>query len=398
MVAREALQLLFNAQTQVNHEAAPMQQVAIDRVEHDAAAGGHQQPMAGQHVRDQGTFTATETGLAFEGEDGGDGDAGVLFEAAVEVDEVEPEPDRQAPADGTLASAHGADKHQVGRGIHAVMLASARMDSAPLLLVAGFGDLGARVAERRLAGGAHVLGLRRREITPRPGLRGLRVDLATGAGMDRLPRRPEALLYCPAPDVRDEAAYRTLYRDGLRRLLDRLEVPRVLLVSSTAVYAQDAGEWVDEDSPALASSFNGRVLLEAETEALLHRGGSVLRLSGLYGPGREAMLRRARAGQAGAQRWSNRVHIDDAAAAADIVLAAPLDQALGSWLGSDDCPALECDVQAWIRAREDLPAITPDAGPEQGRRVANGRLRGLGWSPDYADFRAGYAALTEPGV
>ena len=272
------------------------------------------------------------------------------------------------------------------------------LNSAPLLLVAGFGELGARVATRRIAEGAQVLALRRRAMGDAPALRGVRADLATGEGLAQLPRQAEALLFCVAPDSRDERAYRALYRDGLRRLLERVDAPRLVFVSSTAVYAQDAGEWVDEESVAAPTAFNGRVLLEAEAVAREHPGGAVLRLSGLYGPGREALLRRAREARASARRWSNRIHIDDAASAAALLLDVPRARAVGTWLGSDDAPALECDVQAWVRSREGLPAVAPDSANASGRRVANAHLRGLGWVPEFPDFRAGYAALTGPGV
>jgi electron-transferring-flavoprotein dehydrogenase len=279
--------------------------------------------------------------------------------------------------------------------------------SLPTLLIAGLGDLGARVAAGRLAAGGDVVGLRRREHREAaPRLHTERVDLATGEGIARVPRHVDAVLFCVAPDTRDEAAYRALYVDGLRRLLDRVEAPRWLFVSSTAVYAQDAGEWVDEDSPAEAASFNGRVLRDAEDEMLQHAGGYVLRLSGLYGPGREALLQRAREGRAGARRWSNRIHVEDAASASARLLDLPAaafplrDAGAGTrvLLGNDDAPALECDVQAWVRAREGLPALAATDGAESGRRVRNARLRALGWVPAYTDFRAGYAALTRAGV
>lgn len=279
--------------------------------------------------------------------------------------------------------------------------------TASTLLVAGLGDLGARVAAARIAAGGDVVGLRRREHRqPAPRLHTERVDLSTGEGIARVPRRVDAVLFCVAPEVRDEAAYRALYLDGLRRLLDRVEAPRWLFVSSTAVYAQDAGEWVDEDSATEADAFNGRVLREAERELLGHAGGYVLRLSGLYGPGREALLQRAREGRAGARRWSNRIHIEDAATAATLLLALPdaafplrdAGTATRILLGNDDAPALECDVQAWLREREGLLPAAAGDGPESGRRVCNARLRALGWTPAFPDFRAGYAMLTRPGV
>lgn len=274
----------------------------------------------------------------------------------------------------------------------------------PTLLIAGYGELGARVAVGRLARGGEVIGLRRRELRDaHPGLHGVRVDLASGEGMARVPRRADAVLYCVAPDLREEAAYRALYVDGLRRLLDRVDAPRWLFVSSTAVYGQDAGEWIDEDSPADPPRFNGRVLLEAEGHALQHAGGDVLRLSGLYGPGRETLLQRARDGLANAPRWGNRIHVDDAASAAALLLERASGSAAPSTvaatrivLGSDDAPARDCDVQAWLRAREGLPPVAAGEGPDSGRRVRNARLRGLGWAPSHVDFRSGYGGLVTP--
>ena len=253
-----------------------------------------------------------------------------------------------------------------------------------------------RLALARAARGNDVLALRRRDVAEDRGIRHLRVDLATGEGFDRLPRRPEALVFCAAPDERSESAYRALYVDGLRRLLDRLQVGRVLFVSSTAVYAQDAGEWVEEESPAQAASFNGRALLAAERELAGHESAASLRLSGLVGPGRDWMLRRARAGTANAPRWSNRIHVDDAAAALSTLLDQPGLQSV--YLGNDDEPVRECDLQDWLRQREELAPITHLDGPESGRRVRNQRLRATGWVPAHPDFRAAYADLRVPGV
>ena len=168
----------------------------------------------------------------------------------------------------------------------------------------------------------------------------------------------------------------------------------MLFVSSTAVYAQGAGEWVTETSLAEPPAFNGRVLLESERELDGHAGATVLRLSGLYGPGRDALLRKARAGEAGGPHWTNRIHVDDAAAALSHLLALPSPQRL--FLGNDDAPCLEHEVQAWVRDREGLPALGSRQGPVTGRRMANTRLRGSGWAPAFADFRAGYAGLLAP--
>lgn len=270
-----------------------------------------------------------------------------------------------------------------------------RLNSARTLLIAGAGDLGSRLALRRLALGEQVIALRRREASIADGVTCLRADLATGEGFSRLPRRPDALVFCAAPGERSEAAYRAVYFDGLRRLLDAVQTPRVIFVSSTAVYAEDAGEWVDEDTPARPPQFNGRVLLEAEGELAGHDLGLALRLSGIYGPGRTMMIRRAREGLANRAHWGNRIHVDDAASALSHLLDLPAPRRL--YLGNDDRPSLEWELQDWLREREGLPAVAHDGAGESGRRISNARLRASGWAAAHGDFRSGYGPLlSEP--
>lgn len=266
-----------------------------------------------------------------------------------------------------------------------------------LVVVAGAGDVGGRLAALRVDAGDEVIALRRREMPAMPGQRSLRADLTSGEGLARLPRQVEALVFCAAPDQRDEGAYRALYLDGLRRLLDACGASRVVFVSSTAVYGQDAGQWVDEDTPPDPPAFNGRVLLAAERALAPHPGGIALRLSGLYGPGREMMLRKARAGGPGRPHWTNRLHVDDAASALSHLIDRSATEAC--YVGSDDLPALEADVLDWLRAQQDLPAVAAATGTATGRRLRNARLRASGWSPQFPDYRAGYGALlAAPGV
>src|SRR5690606_1431290 len=139
------------------------------------------------------------------------------------------------------------------------------------------------------------------------------------------------LVYLPTPDRRDEAAYRAIFLDGLRHLLsvlDRQALRRVVFVSSSAVYGAQREGWVDEDTPPVPKGFNGTVLLEAERWLAAQPVPSVvLRLAGLYGPGRLQLLDRPRAGVATVPRdpphWANRIHVDDAAAAIVHLLGLP---------------------------------------------------------------------------
>lgn len=265
------------------------------------------------------------------------------------------------------------------------------------VVIAGAGDVGGRLAKGLVQAGIEVLALRRSAVSPRPGVRPVVADLATGQGLDALPREAAALVFCAAPDQRDEDAYRALYVDGLARLLDACRAPRVLFTSSTAVHGEHRGEWVDEETPPSPVAFNGRVLLQAEKRLAGLHGATVLRFTGLYGPGRESMIRKAITGEPGTRRWGNRIHVEDAAASLQHVLGLATPAAL--YLASDDLPALDTEVLAWLREQAgQRPVAVDEAGPVRGKRIRNSRLRSSGWTPRFPDFRTGYGPLLGAGV
>jgi nucleoside-diphosphate-sugar epimerase len=270
------------------------------------------------------------------------------------------------------------------------------------VLLAGCGDLGLRVARRLRARCDEVWALRREPPMPDDsGIRWLRGDLTRPETLRELPVGITRVVYLPTPDRRDAAAYRSTFVDGLRYLLgtlDHAHLQRVLLVSSSAVYGEHAGDWIDEGTPPAPPGFNGSLLLEAEQWLATQSVASVvLRLAGLYGPGRLQLIERLRAGQLKAPRaqphWANRIHVDDAAAA--IVHLLQLADPLPLYLGVDSTP-LRLDVlydhlSALIGAplAEDGPA---PAGIGS-KRLSNARLRASGFTPRWPDSRDGYTAL-----
>ncbi len=260
-------------------------------------------------------------------------------------------------------------------------------------IIAGAGDIGSRVAIELCNAAHEVISLSRSAKALPAGIRSMAADLNTGVGLTKLPQQADALVFCVAPDERTAGAYRSLYVDGLQRLLTQCRFKRVVFVSSTAVYAQDAGEWIDEQSPALADTFNGSILREAELLCGQHELGIALRFTGIYGPGRNWMLRRAQAGEAGRAHWTNRIHVEDGVAA--IVHALEMSSPARTYCVNDDCPALESEVLAWLRKPE--TGIEPEtfSGKSSGRRVRNGLLRASGWQPKYASYREGYRQLLD---
>ncbi len=267
------------------------------------------------------------------------------------------------------------------------------------VLIAGCGDLGAAAGSLLAAAGARVWGLRRDPSALPGALEPLAADLLRPATLRRLPP-VSTLVYCPTPAQHTEAAYRDTYVAGLRHLLAALEgapLERALLVSSTSVYGQDDGRRVDEDSPCEPRGFSGRVMLEAEhTLCSAARGWTptVLRLAGIYGPGRTRLIARAAAGGA-VQRdpvyWTNRIHRDDAAALIAHLLG--LDRPPPVAIGVDDEPAPLWDVIRWLAGRLGAPPPLPATGDGGNKRLSNARIRAGGFRPRYPSYRDGYGPL-----
>jgi len=273
------------------------------------------------------------------------------------------------------------------------------------IVIAGCGDLGIETGLRFAAQGHHVVGLRRRgDLVPAP-LVGRSVDLRHEVA----PIDPgtDVVVVALAAGSRDVDEYRATYVDGLRNVLDGIDAsgsaPRVIVVSSTAVYDVDDGSTVTEATPAVAATPTAGVLLEAEALLRSRVPDAVLaRLSGVYGPGRERLIEQVRGGTArlapveGSSPHTNRIHRDDAAAA--LVHLATLDDPAPTYLVTDDEPARLDDVSAFLAAELGVPE--PPRAESAGRqgagdkRLSNALLRSTGWVPRSPSFREGYRAVT----
>lgn len=270
------------------------------------------------------------------------------------------------------------------------------------VLLAGCGDVGMRVAQRLVARGDEVWALRR---TPREndgdGIHWLSADLTRPESLLDLPQGMSQLVYLPTPDRRDRSAYHAIFVDGLRHLLATpacVSLQRALLVSSSAVYGDHHGGWVDENTPASPSGFNGEVLLESERIlSSIPCTSIVLRLAGLYGPGRTALFERLRAGQVSAPRssrhWANRIHVDDAAAAITHLLQ--LANPLPLYLGVDSTPLPLDTLYDHLASLLGAPLVSDGPSPVGvgSKRLSNQRLRESGFVPTWPDARIGYEAL-----
>jgi len=142
----------------------------------------------------------------------------------------------------------------------------------------------------------------------------------------------EYLFYTAAADKSSDEAYARAYVAGIENTLKALsgsELRHVFFVSSTGVYAQRAGEWVDENSETCPERFSGVRLLQGETAALDGPfPATVARFGGIYGPGRTRLVERVRSGTrcfVDPPRFTNRIHRDDCAGALRHLLVRPTD-------------------------------------------------------------------------
>jgi nucleoside-diphosphate-sugar epimerase len=275
------------------------------------------------------------------------------------------------------------------------------------ILIAGCGDVGTRLGLALAADGDDVRGLRRNPSALPPPIAGVRGDLATGAGLRAAADGVDVLVYAAAADGFTDDAYRAAYVDGLQRVLDALAsapLERVVFTSSTAVYGQSDGAWVDEESVTEPQGFSGRRLLEAERLLLgCGRPAAVLRLAGIYGPGRTRLIDEVRGGAAtvpdGSEPlWTNRIHADDCAGALRHLLRLPADEMRGVWLGVDDEPCDRAVVLDWLAERlgvarpRRVPVGDAPARIRPGnKRCSNAKLRRAGYAFRFPTFREGYA-------
>ena len=280
------------------------------------------------------------------------------------------------------------------------------MSKASVLIV-GCGDVGGRLATQLLDADWQVYGLRRSIDRLPAGVIGVAGDLFSGQCPTQWPTgQIDYVVYSAAATEHDEAGYQAAYVDGLKNTLSWLEQhgqrpKRLLFVSSSGVYAQKDGEWVDETSPALSTNYSGRIILDAERVARDSGiAASVVRLTGIYGPGREWLLGQVRKGYRVAVEpplYGNRIHADDAAGLLAFLLEADRQgKALDDcYIGVDNAPAPLAEVVDWLRERLGITEWAAEASVRRAgsKRCSNARAKALGWEPRYSSYREGYAAI-----
>lgn len=262
-------------------------------------------------------------------------------------------------------------------------------------LIVGCGYLGRVVARLWIAQGKRVAALTRSRVDQHRafGIEPIPGDVTEPASL-RLPA-VDTVLYAVGLDRSAGKSMREVYLGGLANVLDALPLPRrFVYVSSTSVYGQAGGEWVDEDAPTEPAEENGRIVLECER--LLRQRmpeAIILRFAGIYGPGRlikRAAVEKGEPLATDPDRRINLIHVEDGARA--VVAATERARPGSTYNVADGHPVTRREFYGDLARLLGAPAprFVSNAADRTDRRISNRRLQTeLDLDLLYPDYRTG---------
>ena len=267
------------------------------------------------------------------------------------------------------------------------------------ILIAGCGYVGEAAADLFHAAGWDVEGwVHSQESAAGLSKKPYSVHVVDVSQRAQLPPRAglfDAVMHCVSSRGGDAEVYRQVYLNGARNIIERFPRTTILFTSSTSVYAQREGSWATEESETKPLRETSRILLEVE-KLILDKGGTVVRLAAIYGPGRSVLLTRLLNGTATIDpendRFVNQVHRDDIASAVFLLLNRKQQDAAQIYNVVDDQPLLQSECYRWLAQKLDrpLPPIAKSQHPgkrgDANKRVSNAKLRGSCWTPQYPTF------------
>lgn len=273
------------------------------------------------------------------------------------------------------------------------------------ILQIGCGDLGRLLVQGYLQAGHAVTVLRKSQLPVPDGAKVLYGDVVTGEGLESLANvYADVLVYCVAATASDDENYAQHYYQGLKHVLQALKnnpIKHLFFISSTRVYGQNAGEQICDADEAIPADRGGEILLEAE--ALLNNlscGHTALRLSGIYGPKRQYLLRMAQDVSKWPQaiQWTNRIHEQDAVGFL-LHLLAHLDKGkkvATHYIVTDSLPVPQHEVLVWIAQQLSWKLGEPPRSQQMhGKRLLNQGLIDSGYRLQYPHYQLGYTKVIQ---
>jgi len=278
------------------------------------------------------------------------------------------------------------------------------------ILIVGCGSIGTQLAEVLMAKDHQVVGLKRNPpvsdvIT---GIDYFKADIGASNALKSLPLDFDFVYFIVSPDGRNQDSYEAIYKVGVNNLLAHFSnaetTPQWFFVSSTSVYGQTLGEWVDENTISCPENATSQFIRLAEQRLIaLNADHVIVRFSGIYGPGREYLLRMAKqvpAIQQDPPYYTNRIHQTDCVGVLVFLLECRLAGIVleSCYVASDDDPAPTWEVMSWLAERLgcSLPFVkATEQDATMNKRCNNQRLKALGYQFSYPSYKEGYAELID---
>ena len=274
------------------------------------------------------------------------------------------------------------------------------------ILIAGCGYVGNELGERLSSQGHEVWGIKREINSIHPSIQSISADLSKKDTLQILPKDIDYVFYMPSPGARKENVYNNVFLKGIRNLVECIEekkydIKKIFFISSTSVYAQNSGEWIDESSSTKPKSSTAKIILQTENYLLNNYfKTTIVRFSGIYGPGRTGFLNKMiNDGKTFAHnRFTNRIHRDDCANA--LIHLMNLPNCENIYLVSDNEPADLSELAKWITKKkgfkneglEYLTKIEFDK-KKSNKRCSNKKLTDSGYKFLFPSFREGYNGM-----
>lgn len=274
----------------------------------------------------------------------------------------------------------------------------------PVVLLLACGQLSQAVGVDLQRAGYRVIAVRRNPPLESP-LEWLSLDLTDARSLMQLPDEIELLIYTPSPSRQIPISYQVMYEQISHQLVEKYQgtpsLKRALLISSTRVYEERGGAWVDEDTPVFAASSQTQAIIDAENiwQQGFKTRACVLRLAGIYGPGREWQIHRLLAQQPiqyDPPMYTNRIHQQDAIRLISFLIRHPKTLPYQVFIGVDDDPVDDATLFRWLAAQLGLPmpiSLPMQKNALQNKRCHNARIRSLGFDLEYSSFREGYPEM-----
>jgi nucleoside-diphosphate-sugar epimerase len=273
------------------------------------------------------------------------------------------------------------------------------------LLVIGCGKLGQKLGLLAKKTPLDLLGFKRKKITS-TNIRIEQQDIFDKSFFDKVKiHSPDFILYSLSADEQSEKSYRRNYVEGLKQVIKSIKYinnfQHLFFVSSTSVYGDNNDQFIDEFSETSPKNFRGTILLEAEN--LLNTvkfNNTVLRLSGIYGSGRNYMIKLSQDAESWPKvdRWTNRINEDDAANFIIFLLNQCLQGEIPEklYLLTDKEPVTLFRLLNWIRQNLNLKnKINITSDPILGKRLRSSIIPSLKFEYKYPTYKQGYKELIQ---